>query len=361
MIRIVVAILLFPVIVAAAATFPSGFKSAKIANVNKPTAMGVAPDGRVFVCEQTGKVRVIKNDVLLSQPFLSIPVHSQGEHGLLGIAFDPSFSSNKRVYVFYTPNGTTARISRFTAQGDVAASGSELVVFTISGLSGQNRHTGGSLGFSPVDGKLYIALGDNASRNNAQSLSNLFGKVLRINKDGSIPGDNPFYNQASGINRAIYSLGLRNPFSFAFQRGSSNRMHINDVGETKFEEINNLAKGANFGWPLKDGPNNCGANGHKCPMYYYQHGTGNNSGCAVVGSTFYDPFVLQFPTDYKNDYFFDDLCNGWIKRLDITTGAVSTFAQGINQPVALAVDRNTGKLYYAQRGATSGAVVKVTF
>jgi len=359
MIKFVLLTLLFPVYVAAA-TFPSGFTATKVASVTKPTAMAVAPDGRVFVCEQTGKLRVIKNGALLSTPFLTVTAHSEGEHGLLGIAIDPSFTANHFIYVFYTPNASSARISRFTAQGDVAASGSQLILLTITGLSSENRHIAGGLGFGN-DGKLYIALGDNVKSSNAQSLTSLFGKILRINKDGTIPGDNPFYNETTGINRAIWALGLRNPFSFAFLRGTT-RMQIADVGESKFEEINNLAKGANYGWPLREGSTDCGGGGlYTCPIFSYPHGAGVSAGCAIVGAAFYDPFVVQFPADYKNDYFFADLCNGWIRRIDNSTKAVSTFAQGISKPVAIAVDRVTGTLYYAQRSTTIGAVYKVTF
>jgi glucose/arabinose dehydrogenase len=355
--KLVLLILLFPVYVAAA-TLPTGFKATKVATVTKPTAMAVAPDSRIFVCEQTGKVRVIKNGALLSQPFLSLSVNSTGEHGLLGIALDPAFTANKWIYVFYNPSATTTRISRFTAQGDVVASGSELILLSISGLTSQNRHVGGGLSFGPSD-KLFISVGDNAKSSNAQSLSNLFGKILRINKDGTIPGDNPFYNQATGKNRAIWALGLRNPFSFAFLHGGS-KMNVNDVGDTKFEEINILTKGANYGWPTSDGPTDCGG-GLKCPSFSYPHGAGVNAGCAIVGATFYDPFVMQFPAGYQSDYFFADLCNGWIRRRDSSTNVVSTFAQGLSNPIALAVDSVTGTFYYAQRGTSVGAVYKVTF
>lgn len=357
MTKLVLLILLFPVYVVAA-TLPTGFKATKVASITKPTAMAVAPDSRIFVCEQTGKVRIIKNGALLSQPFLSLTVNSIGEHGLLGIAIDPAFTANNWIYVFYNPNSTTSRISRFTAQGDVVASGSEFILLSISGLTTENRHVGGGLSFGP-NARLFISVGDNAKSSNAQSLSNLFGKILRLNKDGSIPGDNPFYSQASGNNRAIWALGLRNPFSFAYLHTGS-KLNVNDVGDTKFEEINSLAKGANYGWPTSEGSTNCGGS-LKCPGFSYPHGSGVNAGCAIVGATFYDPFVIQFPADYQSDYFFADFCNGWIRRRDSSTNAVSTFAQGIVNPVALAVDRVTGTFYYAQRGTTVGAVYKVTF
>ncbi|MGB9155899.1 MAG: PQQ-dependent sugar dehydrogenase, partial [Chthoniobacterales bacterium] len=182
--------------------------------------MEFAPDGRLFVCLQTGQVRVIKNGSLLATPFLSLSVDSSGERGLIGIAFDPNFTNNHYVYVYYTVPTSPIhnRVSRFTAAGDVAASGSEVVILNLDNLSGATNHNGGGLHFGS-DGKLYIGVGENANGANAQTLSNLLGKVLRINSDGSIPTDNPFYNSASGNNRAIWALGLRNPFTFAFQPG----------------------------------------------------------------------------------------------------------------------------------------------
>ena len=144
------------------------------------------------------------------------------------------------------------RISRFTANGDVAVAGSEVVILDLDNLSGATNHNGGALHFGP-DGKLYAAVGENANGANAQSLTNLFGKMLRLNPDGTIPTDNPFFSTATGKNRAIWALGLRNPFTFAFNPAGS-RMFINDVGQNTWEEINDGIAGANYGWPTTEGP-----------------------------------------------------------------------------------------------------------
>ena len=155
--------------------------------------MDFAPDGRLFVCLQGGQLRVIKNGTLLATPFLTVTVDSSGERGLLGVAFDPNFATNNFIYIYYTVPGSPAhnRVSRFTASGDVAVAGSEFVLLNLNNLSGATNHNGGAIHFGP-DGKLYIAVGENANPSNAQTLSNLLGKVLRINSDGSIPTDNPF-------------------------------------------------------------------------------------------------------------------------------------------------------------------------
>src|SRR6185369_12480915 len=223
--------LLFLAGVVNAATLPPGFTETSIGGLNNPTAMEIAPDGRIFVCQQGGSLRVIKNGVLLSTPFLTLNVDPNGERGLLGIAFDPGFAGNNFLYVYYTVPSTPRhnRVSRFTANGDVVVPGSEQIILELDNLSSATNHNGGAIHFGP-DGKLYVAVGENANGSNAQTLSNRLGKVLRINSDGSIPADNPFFNTASGDNRSIWAFGLRNPFTFAFQPGTG-RLFINDVGE----------------------------------------------------------------------------------------------------------------------------------
>jgi glucose/arabinose dehydrogenase len=191
---------------AAAATLPTGFTEAQIAGgLASPTAMQFAPDGRLFVCEQGGRLRVIKNGALLAAPFVTLTVNASGERGLLGVAFDPAFQVNQFVYVYYTATTPTVhnRISRFTASGDVAVPGSEVVILDLDNLSSATNHNGGALAFGP-DGKLYAAVGENANGANAQTLANLLGKMLRLNSDGSIPTDNPFFTTATGRNRAIW-------------------------------------------------------------------------------------------------------------------------------------------------------------
>ena len=204
---------------AGAASLPTGFAETQlVSGLSSPTAMAFAPDGRLFVCEQGGRLRVVKNGALLPTPFVTLTVDSAGERGLLGVAFDPDFATNHYVYVYYTATSPAVhnRVSRFTANGDVAAAGSEVVLLELDNLSGATNHNGGAIHFGP-DGKLYVAVGENANGANAQTLANLLGKMLRINADGTIPTDNPFYATASGRNRAIWALGLRNPFTFAFQ------------------------------------------------------------------------------------------------------------------------------------------------
>ncbi len=337
------------------ATLPSGFTETRVTGgLSQPTAMAFAPDGRLFVAEQDGDLRVIKNGILLAQPFVSLTVSSSGERGLLGVAFDPNFASNQFVYVYYTATTPAIhnRVSRFTASGDVAAPGSETVLLELNNLSGATNHNGGALHFGP-DGRLYIAVGENANCANSQTLANLLGKILRINKDGSLPNDNPFFNSASGVNRAIWALGLRNPFTFSFQPGTG-RMFINDVGQNTWEEINDGIAGSNYGWPDTEGPTSNPA--YRSPIFAYPNDGGT---CAITGGVFYNPDTQQFPTEYRGSYFFSDFCGGWIRRLDPGQGnAVSGFATGIAAPVDLRVT-DDGSLYYLARN--EGAVYRVRF
>ena len=184
------------------AVLPDGF-----ANLD-PTSMAFAPDGRLFLCEKPGRVRVIKNGALLPTPFVDVSANCDNgnERGLQGLCFDPAFASNHYVYLYYTAKTPMAhnRVVRFTAKGDVA-SGDETAIIDLTYLSGAGNHNGGGMRFGK-DGKLYVSTGENANGANAQNTGNLLGKLLRLNADGSIPTDNPNYATYTDSNRAIVAL-----------------------------------------------------------------------------------------------------------------------------------------------------------
>jgi glucose/arabinose dehydrogenase len=343
---------------AAASTVPAGFTDIPVASgMPNPTAMAFAPDGRLFVAQQAGALRVIKNGSLLATPFVNLSVNSLGERGLLGVAFDPDFLINHYVYVYYTATTPAPhnRVSRFTANGDVVMPGSEVVILNLPNLSATN-HNGGAIHFGP-DGKLYVAVGENAVSSNSQSLATPLGKLLRINRDGSIPTDNPFYGSTSGINRSIWARGLRNPFTFAFQ-SSTGRLFINDVGAGSWEEINDGVAGSNYGWPASEGPTS--APGQRGPVFAYGHGHAPFDGCAIAGGAFYNPVFAQFPASYVGSYFFADLCEGSIYRIAPANGyASSAFATGLDSPVDLQVGPD-GSLYYLARGG-GGVVGRIAY
>jgi glucose/arabinose dehydrogenase len=349
------------------AVLPAGFTETAITGngLSNTTAMAIHPDGRIFVCQQTGELRVIKNGAVLPAPFLTLTVNSVSERGLLGVAFDPNYATNRFVYVYYTATTPAIhnRVSRFTANSaneDLAVAGSEVVILELENLSAGN-HNGGAIHFGP-DGKLYIATGENAVTSNSQSLANRLGKILRINSDGTIPGDNPtsFPNIAgspSGVNRAIWAVGLRNPFTFSFQPGTG-RMHINDVGAGTWEEINVGVAGANFGWPTCEGT--CSSTGMTNPIYQYSSAAALP--CAITGGAFYNPTTQTFPGQYIGKYFFADFCAGWIKTIDPlnppATGTAPDAFTSISGPVDIQV-ANDGSLYYLARGTST--VFRVQF
>jgi glucose/arabinose dehydrogenase len=351
---------LFLASAAHSATLPSGFAETRVATgLASPTAMSFAPDGRLFVCEQGGKLRVIKNGALLSQPFITLSVDSSGERGLLGVAFDPNFATNGFVYIYYTTSASPVhnRVSRFTASAsnpDVVAAGSEVQLLNLPNLSSATNHNGGAIHFG-TDGKLYIAVGENANSANSPSLSTTLGKFLRINADGSIPSDNPFVGQTSGINQAIWARGLRNPFNFAIDR-SNGRIHLNDVGQDSWEEVNQGVAGSNYGWPQTEGNNPSGVAGVRYPIHTYQN-AGTN--CAITGAAFYRPVTANFPAEYAGRYFFGDFCGGFIRMLSPPAYSTSAgFATGIDSLVDIQVAAD-GSLYYLARGG--GEVFRVRF
>jgi glucose/arabinose dehydrogenase len=343
-------------------TLPTGFTEVQMAELSaNPMALVTTPDGRVLIATDndagTGSIDVIKDGVLLPTPALQFPIFSPGEFGINGMTIDPDFAQNNFVYIYYTTTqgGRHNRLSRFTFDGDVVVPGSEFVVMDFDLLGPGIIHNGGGMGFGH-DGKLYVAIGDNVQPEKAQTLDNQHGKVLRLNSDGTIPTDNPFYHVTTGNNRAIYALGVRSPFTMDVDP-LSGRIFFTEVGSSLFEEFNELVEGGNYGWPIYEGYGNDPA--YIDPLYAYPHGSGIHEGCAITGGTFYHPAVSQFPAQYEDKYFFIDFCNGWIDTYDLNTGVVEQFASGlVSQPIALHVDE-LGAMYYVS--VDTGRVMKIEF
>jgi glucose/arabinose dehydrogenase len=343
------------------ADLPTGFKeSVYVRNLSSPASLSFSPDGRLFVLLQKGEIRVIKNGVLLDSPFLSVNVDSRGEHGLLGLAFDPDYLSNAYVYVFYTATEPYIhnRVSRFTGNGDVVVPGTEKILLELGDTTRSIYHTGGTIKFK--DGKLYIGVGDHAfSLATANQLNNPYGKILRINPDGTIPSDNPFYNLTTGISRAIWAYGLRNPFTFDFQN-ETDRMYINDVGGDKWEEVNEGVIGKHYGWGFTEGYSS--DQRFQTPVYAYPHGPRGSfkQGCAITGGAFYPKEGKSFPAEYQGQYFFLDYCNSWINVLNPETKEVTNFATNVaNNPVDLKVGPD-GNLYYLSRWFNAVYTIRYT-
>jgi len=368
-------------------TLPPGFVETAVAdNLFGATAMEFAPNGDLWVLEQGGLVKRFQPGSTAADvvgDISNLGLSSVGERGVLGIAFDPQYSTNKEVYLYYTSTSSAIhnRVSCFTVidtnaadyyfagadsnGSDAGATGTptESIIFDLDNLSSATNHNGGAIHFGP-DGKLYVAAGENAAPTNSQSLSNALGKVLRINSDGSIPTDNPFFATAANKGKAIWALGLRNPYTFAFHP-ITGQMFINDVGQSSWEEIDNGLAGSNYGWPAAEGnqgtpPTSPGT--YRGPLYTYSHGTGTFQGFAITGGVFYPAVqrysAVQFPGHYYGAYFFAVYVNDWINVLDTATGDVTRFATGTNGTVDLRIV-DDGSLYYLSRDG--GQVLRVTF
>ena len=312
-----------------AATLPSGFSETLLpGTVNQPTSTVQLPDGRLLVSQKNGQLRVFKDGGLVGTPAMSLAVDTSGERGLQSVTIDPNFASNRYIYVsYFRPNKGYGQVSRFTMDGDTVKSGSELVLI---GLSPQTNpsHSSASLQFGG-DGKLYIAVGDNEEGANSQSFATLHGKLLRINPDGSIPRNNPYYNTLTSKYRAIYATGLRNPFTTAADPVGG-AVFINDVGAKAFEEINQAKAGVNYGWPDAEGPSDNPA--FTNPVYAYAP-PAVGVGVSICGGAFYTGTAQQFPDSYKGKYFFGDYVQGFVQTLDPATKTASPFATGFGKVI----------------------------
>ena len=271
-----------------------------------------------------GKIKIVKNGELLPTPFADLPSEDTGDRGLIGIAFDPDFGvSNHYVYFYYTGHDLLNHLVRFSAADDVAADG-PFELFRTSSPS-QLLHVGGSIRFGP-DGKLYFAVGDNGYGPNAQDLSSPHGKILRINKDGSIPLDNPFFGQPGKLG-AIWAYGMRNPWRFQFD-SATGRLYGGDVGDFSWEEVNRIVKGGNYGWPLTRGPvHRRAAPDTSTPLYAYPHA---EESAAVTGGPVYR--AGQFPPEYQGDLFFGDYAKGFIKTAELDANGDITAVDRLRRP-----------------------------
>ncbi|WP_158222720.1 PQQ-dependent sugar dehydrogenase [Rhodopirellula sp. MGV] len=344
-----------------AAELPAGFSETKVAEGLNPTTMAFAPDGRLFLCEKQGRILIIEDGKVLETPLIDFSEQVDGwnERGLGGLCFDPEFSSNGYIYLYYTAKAPSHnRVSRFTVVGNTAAKASEQVIFEIDNLSKIGWHNGGGICFGK-DGKLYIATGENANGDNAQNPSNLLGKLLRINRDGSIPSDNPNNGKFRDRNQAIVALGFRNPFAMT-AHPENGTIFICNVG-AKYEEIERYdsdvtPQHVNYGWPNLDGPRGgqYGPEGYRDPAYAYDHGSGQ--GTALCGGDFYvvdGDTPPAFPAEYHGAYFFSDY-GGWIKYIDPFLPEVRhDFATKIARPIDVEIAPD-GSLWYLARAGKGG-------
>lgn len=295
--------------------------------LTSPVGMAAPNDGtdRLFVIEQTGRIKIIKNGEVLSTPFLNVSDKLDGlniaysEKGLLGLAFHPNYKTNGRFFIYYSApaSGKDVDHKSIVAEYKVSATNpdvadtKETVIMEI--IEPESNHNGGCLVFGK-DGYLYIGLGDGGGAGdkhgtigNGQNLNTWLGKILRIDVNGkkpyAIPPDNPFVNR-SNAKPEIYAYGLRNPWRFSFDR-TTGTLFCADVGQDEWEEIDIIEKGKNYGWRIMEGrhcynpSSNCSTTGLIMPIDEYSHGTG----ISIIGGHMYRG--KRFPS-LHGTYIFSD-------------------------------------------------------
>lgn len=318
------------------------FEEEFITGLTGPTDLKIAPDGRIFVTEKGGAVRIIENGQLLDAPFYTVQTQTAAERGLNGIALDPDFDSNGYVYLYYTlQNERRNIIARVTAAGNTAIPQSEVELMRLDEMWA-GFHNGGAMGFDD-SGMLIVCVGDGTGFVAGEDIESTLGKILRIRPDGGIPTDNPFYNQLTGNERAIAAYGVRNPYTMAISR-LTGRIFFNDVGNVAYEEVNEFIMGSNYGWQFVEGPLGNGVppdSNYRDPIYAYDH----DFGCAVVGAAFYEPDVSLFPANYFGDYFFLDFCEGKLMVMDPDNFEVEIFGTGLENGYNNLVASPDGYLY----------------
>jgi glucose/arabinose dehydrogenase len=353
------------------AATPADFEDTLVTKVAAPTALGFTPDGRMLITSQVGTVHVYDDGAQLATPALDLKTRTcaDKERGLLGLAVDPAFATNRYIYVYYTfkkhgvceyntSNSPVNRVSRFTLPDSNVVSLTSEVVLVDNIPSPDGIHNAGDLHFGR-DGYLYVSVGDGGCdlddpsrcgffNDNARQQHILLGKILRITADGRIPSTNPYQGSDSArCNltgrtdpgkkcQETYATGLRNPYRLAFDPNtSSTRFFISDVGQDVWEEINEGAAGADYGWNIREGhcavnsSTNCGAPppGLTNPVYDYNH----NTGCEAVTAGAFVPNRL-WPAQYDGTYLYGDFVCGKIIKLTPAAGggfAASDFVTGL--------------------------------
>ncbi len=340
-------------VTAGAVSLPSGLTDSLVAPIPSPTAIGPLPDGRIVVTGQQGGVYLIGADgVAVSGAILTFSdICKDSERGVLGVVADPAFATNNHVYIYATRDtggGCKNMVSRFTMFGSTLPLASESVVINNIG-SPNGNHNGGDIHFGK-DGLLYVAVGDGgggAASSPAPRTNSMSGKILRVKADGTIPAGNMFPSgvrcgiggdTTSDKNCAeIYALGLRNPFRIIPDNNATGtRFLINDVGQITQEEIDELAAGANFGWPSREGLCATGNTipcdttpppGITNPLHAYNHA----NKCDVITGGALPP--AGWTGKPGNTYLYADFgCEQIFEVSGLgTSNTVTTFATGVGQ------------------------------
>jgi glucose/arabinose dehydrogenase len=280
-----------------------------LTGLNFPVGLALAPDGRVFFNERlTGKIRIINPQwQLVSTQFCQIPIATSGEQGLLGLALDPDFANNKFVYVYHTASSPLRnRVVRYTESSGSCTQ--ETII--LDNLPASTNHNGGIIQFGP-DGKLYVIIGDAENTANAQTMTSLAGKILRVNPDGSAPSDNPFFSNANVNAKLVFSLGHRNSYGFTFHPHTTH-LWESENGPADNDEINRAVAAGNYGWPTVKGI--AGNPSFRDPILAY------TPTIAPTGIITIPENSSTYPVAYHNNLLFVDFNGGKIRRV-VLSGA----------------------------------------
>ncbi len=293
----------------------------------------------MLVLSQSGQISIVDPTAGSATQWIQIAdVDDDGENGSLDLVVDRNHSANGFVYVYYKSRSSgRLRIGRFVFTGSASDANGETVIWANPGplhsTWGSENHTGGSLTIGP-DSKLYLSIGDGFHAANSQSLQNVFGKVLRIELDGSVPTDNPFFDGAGPNIDEIWAYGFRNPFRASWDLPTG-RLWLGDVGgndaATAYEEANIVTPGANYGWPLCEGPLGQPKNGPTCPdgvtgpVHSYAHET--LGGCCLNASITGGTVIRNGVPELEGDYVYADFARGTVLSVDLDGGTTSQGTQ----------------------------------
>lgn len=328
---------------------PDGFVVERFSGgLVQPVSMAFAPDGRLFVAERLGAIRVIQDGALIDEPFVELEPFTGLESGLLGITLDPNFESNGYLYAFLTATSTEQIIVRLT---DRAGVGEDLQFVRGAIPTTGELHNGGGMRFGP-DGMLYFSVGDTGTAEAAQDLKSLAGSICRIRPDGKIPDDNPF-TTPTGSPRATYAFGFRNPYRFCF--APDGRLFAMDIGSDdapRTEEINLVRVGGNYGWPIAEGPSDGSDPNLIEPIFSYHELGQCIAGCVVYPTDIdeSDARFAAFPKAYRGDLFHLDFVNNALFRVRLAGDKVEKhelFHQAQLGPLDLVLGPD-GALYYCE-------------
>ncbi|HSX42846.1 MAG TPA: LamG-like jellyroll fold domain-containing protein [Candidatus Saccharimonadales bacterium] len=323
---------------------------------NLPTAMKFLPDGRMLVAELGGKVKIVPVPYTTPSSTLFLDItgsvaHAGVQEGIFDFALDPNFSTNHYFYVYYSANDNRDRLSRFTANAtlDGTIAGSELVLYHDPTDLASDEHHGGGIAFSN-DGKIFFSTGEHFQGTPAQDLTSPYGKIHRINMDGSVPTDNPFYDGAGPNWDSVYALGFRNPYRIYYDAPTGN-LYVGDVGgndyNTAYEEVDLVKPGANYGWPNCE-YGTCGNPAYTPALYAYSH-LGRDA--SVTGGFVYHGNGLSgaFPAGFEGNYFYGDYAQNWIRRLTFD-GSGNVSGMNYFEPQNDVLDGPYGDVVYLTEG-----------